>query len=187
MGVYKARELFDLTTVQRHIQRQICLRCGQEKTLEAFQAHPKSGKPITFCKVCMQEMRQATMEAKGMDKRGRIVNPPKPPAAPAPTVAEEPARTPVPVTELGTITADTMHKAIELLNMLEEAKAEIMTVRQWAELAVEASAILSGADLFVFSNGRVWLRRPGGSGVNESIELATVLALAGVREGVVFF
>jgi len=124
----------------------------------------------------MQDARRATLAAQGKGLSGR-------PLAEAPALE----RTPVPVTELGAITAATMQRALSILNMLDEARAEVMTVREWVALEVQASAILSGADLFVYDHGRVWLRRPGGSNVNESVEMATVLALAGDRDGVVFY
>ena len=78
--------------------------------------------------------------------------------------------------------------ALTLLDTLTKARVDIMTLRDWLEWNMERTAILCGADLFIRAgDAGIWVLRLDGSDVPEPMKSAVVLALAGAREGLVFW
>jgi hypothetical protein len=144
----------------------ICVGCEEEKPESAFQRVGKQRARSRFCKACTVALSLAA-------KRGK--------AAAAIRTAS------IPVPDTTTVQSPGV-TTLTLLDTLTKARVDIMTLRDWLETNMERTAILCGADLFVRAGDTgIWVLRPDGSDVPEPIKPAVVLALAGAREGLVFW
>ena len=183
--VYKAnrREPFDVTTVQAHRPRQFCVTCGEEKLLDEFQRHTKSGKPVTVCNECKANKRIETLALAGKLPNGqpmsasqiarfqaRYIS-----AATPPAIAPEPVAPPTPPEPTRQVEAT------------PACDGELIKVRAWlGRDQFDASAIVTDNGLLWRIGDKVWLRRIGGSGLGEAFSTAVAIAFAGDWLGIVY-
>lgn len=169
MAKYKYTGPFELKTVERHRPMQVCVVCNEEKAVAEFRRTPSGGHYRT-CRDCIIRNRQATYASTGRDKAGRplasatnvITIPDLPEVEPEAEI--EPTATPTP------------------------AKCdEMMKVQEWlGRPEYDHTAILTDDGLFFRSEGVVFLRRIGGSELQENFSPAVARAFAGQWVGIVY-
>jgi hypothetical protein len=143
--------------------KHICTGCENEKAESEFQRVGKQKARSRFCKACIVALSQAAKRGKSGD-----------------AAASQTAST--------TVAQESGVTALTLLDTLTKARVDIMTLRDWLKTNMERTAILCGADLFIRAgDAGIWVLRLDGSDVPEPMKSAVVLALAGAREGLVFW